>query len=183
MWQLREPNPVKVIVGVLASDNRGLDGAVRLLASHLGAADLVSDVWPFDQTAYYHDQMGPRLLRQFVAMERLVDPGALADLKLQTNELEMELARSLDGPFPRPVNLDPGLIEPSKLILASTKNYAHRIYIGQKIYAEVTLVFDKGAWRPLPYTYPDYRQQTYFDFFNRVRDKLLQQRRSMAHEK
>ena len=76
------------------------------------------------------------------------------------------------------MNLDPGVIEPSKLILATTKNYSHRIYIGNRMYAEVTLVYDKGGWRPLPYTYPDYRQRSYSDFFTQVREKLLRQLRS-----
>jgi len=80
--------------------------------------------------------------------------------------------------LPRPVNLDPGLIEPSKLVLVTTKNYSHRIYIGKKMYAEVTLIFDKGHWQSLPYTYPDYKQQCYFDFFEKVRTKLLEQLKS-----
>ncbi len=182
MWELREPNPVKLIVGILAADDTGLKTTMDALASHLGVIDLASDAWLFDQTAYYEAQTGPHIRRQFVSIEPLIEPGALADLKLRTNALEKELAQTLAGAFPRPVNLDPGYIEPSKLVLASTKNYAHRIYIGRKIYAEVTLVFDRGAWRPLPYTYPDYRQQTYFDFFSRVRDRLLQQRRATTHE-
>jgi hypothetical protein len=183
MWALKEPNPVKLIVGILASDDPTLTAARDALAAHLGAIDLVSDVWPFDQTAYYSGQMGPCILRQFVSIEQLIDPGELADLKLRTNELERDLAQSLPSPFLRPVNIDPGIIEPSKLVLATTKNYAHRIYIGEKIYAEVTLVFDKGSWRPLPYTYPDYCQPFYLDFFSRVRDKLLRQRRSVTHER
>ncbi|MHC4620550.1 MAG: DUF4416 family protein, partial [Planctomycetota bacterium] len=80
--------------------------------------------------------------------------------------------------LPRPVNLDPGIIEPSKLILATTKNYSHRIYIGNRMYAEVTLIFDKGRWRPFDYTYPDYRQQCYFDFFDKVRNRLVEQLRA-----
>jgi hypothetical protein len=86
-------------------------------------------------------------------------------------------------PLPRPVNLDPGIIEASKLILATTKNYSHRIYIGKKIFAEVTLVFDRGCWRPFEYTYPDYRQQCYFDFFERVRKRLLEQLQSYRLKK
>jgi len=183
MWELKDPNPVKLIVGILASDDHGLTTARNLLLSHLGAIDLVSDIWPFNETTYYREQTGPRILRQFVSVEQLIGPGALSDLKLRTNELEKEMAKAVPSPFPRPVNLDPGLIEPSKLILATTKNYSHRIYIGKKIYAEVTLVFDRGAWRPLPYTYPDYRRQVYLDFFSRVRDKLLQQGRSVTHKK
>lgn len=183
MWELREPNPVKYIVGILACDERGLGAARDAAASQLGSLDLISDIWPFEKTDYYRDQTGPVILRQFVSLERLADPGELARTKHRTNRIEQELAAMLAGPYPRPVNLDPGIIEPSKLVLATTKNYAHRVYIGAKMYAEVTLVFDRGAWCPLPYTYPDYRQQTYFDFFSEVRVRLLQQRKSETHER
>ena len=182
MWKLKEPKPVKLMVGILAPDERCLTAARESLSAALGAIDLVSDVWPFEQTAYYAGQIGPHILRQFVSMEQLIDPGALAGIKHRTNEIEQQLAARLVLPFPRPVNLDPGIIEPSKLVLATTKNYSHRIYIGSKMYAEVTLIFDKGDWRPLPYTYPDYRQPQYFDFFTKVRSRLVQQLRSMAQE-
>lgn len=175
MWELKDPKPVKLIAGILASDDTSLTAARNVLLVGIGAVDLVSDIWPFDQTAYYERQTGPDILRQFVSFERLIDPGDLADFKHRTNQLEQDVAQVYGRSFPRPVNLDPGIIEPSKLILATTKNYSHRIYIGKKMYAEVTLIFDRGAWRPLPYTYPDYRQQAYFDFFDRVRDKLLRQ--------
>jgi hypothetical protein len=183
MWEPKEPNPVKVIIGILASDDGSLIAAREAVASQFGPLDLASAIWPFDQSAYYRDQTGPDILRQFVSIEPLTDPGELAEMKHRTNRLEQELAQSLAGPFPRPVNLDPGIIEPSKLVLATTKNYSHRVYIGRKIYAEVTLVFDRGVWCPLPYTYPDYRRQSYFDFFSRVRIRLLQQRRSGMHER
>ncbi|HNY76638.1 MAG: DUF4416 family protein [Sedimentisphaerales bacterium] len=183
MWEPKEPNPVKYIVGILARDECCLGAARDAVASQLGPLDLISDIWPFEKTDYYRDQTGPAILRQFISLERLADPGELAQIKHRTNRIEQELAAMLAGPYPRPVNLDPGIIEPSKLVLATTKNYAHRVYIGAKMYAEVTLVFDRGAWCPLPYTYPDYRQQTYFDFFSEVRVRLLQQRKSETHEK
>lgn len=178
MWELTEPNPVKLMVGMLGHDEGSLAAAREILDSTLGSIDLVSGTWPFDRTSYYQDQTGTDILRQFVSFADLIDPGELADIKHRTNAIEQQLARSLARPVPRPVNLDPGIIEPSKLILATTKNYSHRIYIGKKMYAEVTLVFDKGAWHPLPYTYPDYRGQPYLDFFSMVRSKLLRQLRS-----
>ncbi|MEA3227041.1 MAG: DUF4416 family protein [Planctomycetota bacterium] len=98
-------------------------------------------------------------------------------------DAEQKLAKTLAIPLPRPVNLDPGIIEPAKLVLATTKDYSHRIYIGKKIYAEVTLVYDKGRWRPLDHTYPDYKQQCYFDFFDRVRTRLLEQLKSADRKK
>ena len=175
MWRLQNPKPVKLIIGILAADNKCLHTVIETMEDKIGKIELVSDVWPFTQTDYYKEQTGPNILRQFVSIERLIEPGQLAKIKLKTNKLEKKLAARLRMPLPRPVNLDPGIIEASKLILASTKNYSHRIYIGKKIYAEVTLIFDKGSWCPLPYTYPDYRQQCYFDFFEKVRTRLLDQ--------
>ncbi|MHC4229219.1 MAG: DUF4416 family protein [Planctomycetota bacterium] len=182
MWKLKEPKPAKLIIGILASNYQCLHAAADAITGKFGNADLTSDVWPFDKTDYYKDQIGPRILRQFVSIERLIDPARLAKIKLQTNKLEQKLAKSLGIPLPRPANLDPGLIEPSKLVLATTKNYSHRIYIGRKMYAEVTLVFDKGSWQPLDHTYPDYRQQCYFDFFDKVRTRLLEQLKSSHRE-
>ena len=178
MWELKDPKPVKLIIGILAANEDCLRAAIEALTSEFGKADLVSDVWPFDQTDYYKDQTGENILRQFVSIEQLVDPGKLAKIKHRTNKLEQKLASQPGLDLPRPVNLDPGVIEPSKLILATTKNYAHRIYIGKKMYAEVTLIFDKGHWQSLPYTYPDYRQKCYHDFFNKVRRRLLEQLKS-----
>ncbi|HUT29335.1 MAG TPA: DUF4416 family protein [Sedimentisphaerales bacterium] len=177
MWELKDPRPVKLITGILGADDRCLSAAAQAIEGELGRTDLVSDVWPFDQTEYYREQTGENILRQFVSIEELIDPGRLAQIKHQTNRLEQNLAAELKLALPRPVNLDPGIIEPSKLVLASTKNYSHRIYIGENVYAEVTLIFDKGQWRPFDYTYPDYRQQCYFDFFDKVRTRLVEQLR------
>jgi len=178
MWKPKEPNPVKLIIGILAANYHCLHTAADALTDKFGKVDFTSEVWPFDKTDYYKDQTGPRILRQFVSVTQLIDPGKLAKVKHQTNKLEQKLAARLGLPLTRPVNLDPGIIGPSKLVLVTTKNYSHRIYIGKKMYAEVTLIFDKGHWRPQAYTYPDYRQQCYFDFFEKVRTRLLEQLKS-----
>ncbi len=178
MWQLTKPRPVKLIIGILAADEDCLQAAVGAISAKFGEIDFESDIWPFRQTDYYKDEIGNNILRQFVSIERLIDPGKLAKIKLKTNRLEQKLAEKLALDFPRPVNLDPGIIEPSKLILASTKNHSHRIYIGRKIYAEVTLIYDKGDWQPFEYTYPDYRQKCYHSFFAKVRVRLLEQLKS-----
>lgn len=172
MWELKEPKPVKLIIGILAADENCLQQAVDILPQHFGPIDLTSDIWPFEQTDYYADQTGKHILRRFVSFDNLINPGQLADIKHKTNQIEQELAKQLKMPIPRPVNLDPGLIETSKLILATTKNYSHRIYIGRKMYAEVTLIYDKANWKAFDYTYPDYRQKCYHDFFDLVRDCL-----------
>jgi hypothetical protein len=178
MWELKDPKPVKLIIGILAANQDCLQAAMEAITSEFGKADLISDIWPFTQTNYYNNQTGENILRQFVSIESLVDPASLAKIKQRTNKLEQKLAKRLKLDLPRPVNLDPGIIETSKLILATTKNYSHRIYIGEKMYAEVTLIFDKGKWKPFEYTYPDYKQECYHDFFNKVRKRLLEQLKS-----
>lgn len=180
MWEIEKPKPVKLIVAVMAADQKCLSAALDAIVAEFGTTDFVSDVWPFDQTDYYEKQTGYRILKQFVSIEKLIDPGELAQIKHRTNEIEQkqaELLHSSGVVWPRPINLDPGIIEPSKLVLASTKNYSHRIYIGEQMYAEVTLIFHKGNWRPFSYTYPDYKQHAYHEFFSKVRNQLIEQRR------
>ena len=175
MWELSKPKPVKLLCGILACDAPALDAARRLLIETLGAADCVSEVWPFDMTAYYAEQAGPAILRQFVSFSDPVDPGCLAAVKHTANRLERQLAAELQRPWPRPVNFDPGLIEPSKLVLASTKNFAHRVYIGDRMYAEVTMIYVRGTWQTFPFTFPDFKSGRYDAFLSTVRRRLTEQ--------
>jgi hypothetical protein len=178
MWELKEPKPVKLFIGILAADQNCLGSAIKEIENNYGSIDLTSEVWAFTQTDYYKDQTGNNILRQFVSLNELIEPGQIAEIKHQTNKIEQDLAEKLKHQCPLPVNLDPGIIEPSKLVLATTKNFSHRIYIGHKMYAEVTLIYDKGKWKAFDYTFPDYKQQLYWDFFSKIRKRLLEQLKS-----
>ena len=137
-----------------------------------GPIVLASPEFAFDATEYYTPTMGAGLMKCFWACEPLIDPGRLAALKLQSNAWEEEYARSAGGPEPRPLNLDPGYITPAKLVLASTKDHAHRMYLGQGIYAEVTLYYKEHRWQPRDWTFPDYRRDDYQLFFSECREHL-----------
>jgi len=178
MWQTSDPKPQKLIAGLLGADVHCLEAACDALEKQFGEIDLRSDVWDFEYTAYYRDEIGPTILRQFISFTKLVNPGELAQIKHDTNTLEEGLAIILNKGYPRPINIDPGLIEPGKLVLATTKNYCHRVYIGKQMWAEVTLIYEKGAWKTMPYTYPDYRDSKYHQFFEKVRHRLLEQLKS-----
>ena len=173
---------MKLIVGILAADEDCLAQAVQRISRELGPLDLTSQVWNFTQTHYYDQEIGTHIIRQFVCLDRLIHPGDLAQIKHQTNALEQDMAQALAYATPRPINLDPGYVEPSKLVLASTKNFSHRIYIGKNMYAEVTLIVDKGQWSALRYTFPDYRQSDYFGFFEQVRQRLRSQLRLLREK-
>ena len=167
---------VCLICGMLSAFPELFGRAAQLLSERFGQVSRESDVLPFDYTDYYRAQMGENIMRKFVTFERPFDPATLAEAKLWTNGLEEQFARP-ELPVARPINLDPGYVTLSKLVLATTKDHAHRIYLGQGIYAEVTLTFVRGAFQPLPWTYPDYRTQAYRTFFEQVRTDFLARRR------
>lgn len=145
--------------------------AVRLMSESAGPTDAVSEVWPFDMTDYYAVEMGEGLQRRFVSFERLIDPVELAGLKLLTSHIESRICRDLGLPtFHRRVNLDPGYLATSKLVLATTKDFGHRLYLRDGIYAESTLHYVDGKWVPWPWTYPDYADSRYHGFFEQVRE-------------
>jgi hypothetical protein len=166
--------PVKLIVGMFTAQERLFDAACTELTESYGPVDHVSPVWPFEFTTYYAEEFGEGLLRQFLSFQQLIDPVRLRETKLYANDLEQEFA--VQGR--RQINLDPGYIDLSKLVLATTKNHQHRIYLGQGIYAEVTLRFTHKSFRPWEWTYPDYRTDGHIRFFNEVRQTYLTQLRT-----
>lgn len=162
---------VKLIVGMFAAQERLFETARIELSESYGPVDHLSPVWPFDFTDYYAEEFGENLLRQFLSFVELMDAAQLPEAKLHTNDLEQRFAAD-NG---RQINLDPGYIDLSKMVLATTKNHQHRIYLGKGIYGEVTLRFTRKSFQPWEWTYPDYRTDHYISFFNDVRQTYLGQ--------
>jgi hypothetical protein len=173
MAETSKPSPVKLIVGVIFASEGILIKARERLKKKFGPVDFQGPVIPFDYTRYYEKQMGPNLRRQFFSFQRLIDPAKLAQIKLYTNRLESSLSPG-SGQLPaRKINLDPGYISASKLVLATCKNYSHRIYLDRGIFAEVTLRFEKRSFTAWPWTYPDYKSKDYIQNFNTIREIYL----------
>lgn len=171
MGQPRESGPVKLFVGVLVAEPALLGSVRARLVQELGPTDLASPLLAFDYTRYYEPEMGPNLKRQFWGFARLIAADALPDIKLFTNRVEAEFAD--EGR--RRVNLDPGYLTSAKVVLVTTKDFAHRLYLGKGIYGEVTLMYRRGGFVPLPWTYPDYRSEAYHRFFIELRALYRQQ--------
>jgi len=167
--------PVKLICGIL--NNESMDSAKidSQLISLFGQIELKSFIFPFNFTRYYEDEMGPNLSKQFYAFEKLVMPDNLADIKNSTINLETEYSSG----GRRNINLDPGYLEESKLVLASTKNFSHRIYLRDNIWAEITLRYVNNEFVTHPWTYADYQQKLAVDFFKQVREKYRFQLNAM----
>lgn len=167
MKTLLKQFPVKAIIGVLTAETSILSTVYRELSEHFGPIDYTSELLTFDSTDYYESEMGIDLKRQFISFEKLIDAGTLSDKKLLTNQVEQHYAR--EGTSQRRVNLDVGYVCLAKLVLASTKDHAHRIYLRDGIYAEMTLRYYHKTFQPWEWTYPDYRSPTYIAIFNHIR--------------
>jgi hypothetical protein len=158
-------NPEKLVMAVLTNRIDGMPGILDDLREEHGPTDFMSGPIPFTYTHYYDGEMGEGIMRFFASFQRLVPPDSLAAVKLRSNARE-ERFRQGRG---RTVNLDPGLLCLSRFVLATTKEGSHRIPLSSGIYAEVTLVFEKGSFRPLEWTYPDYRSGEYIGILNGIR--------------
>lgn len=176
MGSIHDPTPVLLLIAASSRHDEALAWAREKAVAKFGPLALQSIPFDFTETDYYAATMGTDLKKQFLALERPIDPGKLASIKRLTNDWEAEYAELNRHPEPRPINFDPGYITPAKLVLASTKDHAHRLYLADGIYAEVTLSYRGGFWQPLPWTYPDYRREDYQDFFARCREFLLSHR-------
>ena len=168
MGIVQDPEPVKLICGLIARNENILDQACQVLSKRLGRIDFKSRLMKIDHTVYYQKELGANLKRQFLSFQRLIKPDLLAKIKAFTNQLEKRASLGFQE-NKRRINIDPGYITKSKLILATTKNYQHRIYLSRGVYAEVTLRFAKGSFRPCQWTYPDYKTEEYIAIFNQIR--------------
>jgi hypothetical protein len=174
MGHIRTHRPVLLITAVFSRYDEAIEWAKKRLEAEWGPVALASEVFTFHETRFYERTMGANIKKLFWAFERLIDPARLVEMKHQSNQFEDDYRNQTAWPEQRPVNLDPGYLTEAKLVLASTKDRDHRIYLDRGIFAEETLFFQHGAWREREWTYPDYRRADYHQFFTQCRDYLRQ---------
>ena len=169
--------PARRIVAAFSRYPEALAWARDEAAAIWGPIALASDEFHFLETDYYQPTMGANLIKMFWVFERPMDPADLVDDKLTSGTIEAAYAKLQRHPEPRPLNLDPGYLTSAKLVLASTKDHAHRIYLSRGIFAEVTLHYQHRGWRHHEWTFPDYRRADYQEFFTHAREQLRRQER------
>ena len=166
----RKPLPVKLIISIFGQKSDLFEILEKVLINKFGLIDFRSEIFDFNQTQYYEKEFGINLKRRFISFKKLIIPDNLWKIKAITNRLEKKFTKNNKRQF----NLDPGYITQANLILASTKEYSHRIYIKRSIHQEVTLIFKDETFWPLPWTYPDYQSKEYIDLFIKIRNILTQ---------
>lgn len=159
-------NGVKLIIGFIFKEELILNQAKTILERQFGKIDFESNALPFTHTAYYEKEFGKDLKRKFICFQKLTPPQALARIKIITNKIEHKLSINRR----RLINIDPGYLCLSKLILASTKDYKHRVYLNKGIYAEVTLFYQNKDFQFWEWAYPDYKTAEYIAIFNKIRE-------------
>lgn len=165
MSRPKDPDPAKLFLSMIYSGREAADLCLQTITREFGPSDYSTRELVFEFSGYYAAEMGEPLCRRFFTFHELMDPGRLPAIKLFTNQLEQDTAR--EGK--RRVNLDPGFMAINNLVLATGKSVANRPYLGQGIYADLTLVFESGSFRALPWTYCDYASPDMLSFLNRIR--------------
>ncbi len=151
MSQRKTPPAARLLISVIYRDDGDFEHTVRAIHGRIGKIEYASGPFPFDRSDYYEREMGAPLFRRFLLAADDVAREDLVEAKLVAESIEAEF--SVDGK--RNVNIDPGLLTDENVVLATGKNYSHRIYLRDGVFADLTLVFEKGEYQPLPWTYPD----------------------------
>lgn len=165
----REPMKAKLIIGLFMKYKNMLQPFAEKLQHAFGPLDMVSSWIPFNYTSYYETEMGTPLFRRILTFEKLVAQDELAEIKIYTNKLELQFLEH----GKRQINADPGILSHERFVLATGKNFSHRIYLKNGIFADLTLIFTQGKFQELPWTYPDYRDKSILSFLEKVRGKYL----------
>ncbi|RMF59224.1 MAG: DUF4416 family protein [Calditrichaeota bacterium] len=171
MGKIKPYPPVKLIAAITISDLKLWKLVKDELEEHFSPIDSFQDWYDFTFTEYYREEMGANLKKRMVSFQDLISAEQLPEMKILSNQIEDKFSESGN----RRVNIDPGYVTSAKLILATTKDYMHRIYLGKGIFGDLHLRIRQGEFQPLDWTYPDYRQPEVLHFFNEVRKIYLAQ--------
>lgn len=171
MGKITKHAPAKLITAFIFKEEGIFNKTKAVLEKHFGKIDFESQTLAFTHTDYYEKEFGKNLRRKFISFKGLILPQNLPKIKIYTNKLEKRLSRM----GLRLINIDPGYLDLSKLVLASTKDYKHRIYLDKGIYAEVTLFYQNKSFRAWDWTYPDYKTQAHITILNQIRQIYAQE--------
>lgn len=166
MGQIRKYPPVKLIAAFIFKKDGVFTQTKRILRTRFGKIDFESPAFAFNHTDYYQKEMGKSLQRKFISFQRLISAEAIAEIKVITNKIEKKLSRKSC----RLINIDPGYLDLAKLILVSTKDFRHRIYLDKGVFAEITMFYQNKTFQPWEWTYPDYKSGEYTGIFNKIRE-------------
>lgn len=173
MSRRRTPPAAGLLISVIYRDEEVLEKALGEISRRIGRIGYASGPFPFDRTEYYAGEMGGPLYRRFFLA---ADPAAREEL-VRAKVAAESIEDSFRDGGNRTVNIDPGLLTDENFVLATGKNYSHRIYLGDGVFADLSLVFEKGEYRALPWTYPDFASTEIRSFLTMLRTIVREERK------
>ncbi len=162
----KEFNKVKLFSGVIYRETENYNRVKKMLEKDFSEIDYESNEIPFVFTNYYNNEMGTPLYRKFLSFSKKIQPEKLSGIKILTNSIESSMM--IAGK--RVVNIDPGYISDANVIIATAKNYYHRVPLSNGIYAHIEYVIKNKKFYFLEWTYPDFKTQEYLVFFRKLKE-------------
>ncbi|MBD3425948.1 MAG: DUF4416 family protein [Candidatus Omnitrophica bacterium] len=175
MGVIVDQKPVKLIASIICREGESTSWVESSLVDEFGFLEGLTRKLPFDFTDYYQKEFGKPLERRFICFKRPVGLEKMPLVKIAANRIEDGFRQ--DGK--RRFNIDPGYVTEAKLVLLTTKDYSHRIHIGNNIFAESTLHYQGGTFKSWPWTYPDYASKESIAYFNEVRELYALDRKDL----
>ncbi|MBI4040380.1 MAG: DUF4416 family protein [Deltaproteobacteria bacterium] len=170
MQPFKNPKPVKFFLSFLYPTGFSYDAFLGQASEKWGPHDLFYADLSFHHTTYYEAEMGKNLLRGIVGFKKMMGRETLKEMKQWAMTCEQRFQKSNGS---RVINIDPGYVNDAQLVLATRKNFSHRIYLGEGIFADLTLFYKNGAFQSLPWTYPDYAEQPLKGMIDEMRKDYL----------
>ena len=182
MGKAMEPQRVRLVIGMLTKDEKLFDKIEEFFVQEFEDIDYRSPICVFDYTSHYEKEFGTDLKRKFISFKTHIHPGYISEIKAITNNIEQKFIEQKNSSLSRQINIDPGYISDSKFILVTTKDYFHRIYLKDGIYAEVTLMWKRQdhSFKPFPWTYPDYQTRDQIEILNTLREMYIKEKGNYA---
>jgi len=168
MARRQTPPPGRLVVSIIYSSIDALADALKLLERQFGRVQYETIETTYSATTYA-EEMGDSLQRRFFSFEKPVERDRLPQIKTACQKIEKQFGDHVDDFTFRTVNLDPGILTPDNLVMASTREYNHRIYLSDGVFADLVLVFAKGRFVRMPWTISDFYHGEAIEFFLRVR--------------
>jgi len=169
MARIQKPPPGQLIVSIIYSHIDAVVDALRLLEKQFGRVRCETVDIQYTNTDRYEEEMGSNLVRRLFSFEKLVERDSLPEIKSVCQEIERQLGDQVGDFVFRAANLDPGVLTPDNLVMASNREYNHRIYLADGVFAEIQLIWAHGQFTRLPWTNHDFCDDEVVDFLIRVR--------------
>jgi hypothetical protein len=171
--QLTPPSKALLFTAIMVNDKELIPKIDKILSDTFSKIELVSDIYDFNHSDYYNPEMGDLIFKYFISFDLLINKEDLPNVKKETISIEDEFLIERKGSICRNINIDPGYLTHSKVIVSTSKNYSHRIHLKDGVFAELTYIISKEGWKPLEWTYPDYRSNLVIDYFTRLRTDFI----------